>query len=155
MRIRTATIEDIAELKSLYVNTINSINSRDYNKEQIAAWASTSENTGSLEKRILDQLFIVAVNDDEIITGFSSLDLKNAYLDLMYVHKNYQKRGIATMLLNELLARANELKIKEITSDVSITARPFFEKRGFDVVKEQIVNVKGVKMINFKMNRSG
>ncbi len=152
MRIRKVTISDVPELKLLYENTILSINSRDYNREQISAWVSTSENTDSLQKKILEDYFIVAIANDGTITGFASLNEKSGYLDVLYVHKDYQEMGIATMLVHDLLKIANDLQIKEITTDASITARPFFEKRGFRLTTVQKVVVRRVEMTNFKMS---
>jgi len=42
--------------------------------------------------------------------------------------------------------------MKEITADVSITARPFFENKEYIVLKDQIVDI-GVKMKNFGMKK--
>jgi putative acetyltransferase len=39
--------------------------------------------------------------------------------------------------------------LKRVFTEASITARPFFERRGFRVVREQIVMVRGVGMKNF------
>ncbi|HXL58878.1 MAG TPA: hypothetical protein VN958_21595, partial [Chitinophagaceae bacterium] len=75
MQIRKATPEDINELRKLYYETITTINSKDYNEEQIKAWASTADRTGSLLKRIQEQYFFVAENDDKKITGFASLNI--------------------------------------------------------------------------------
>ena len=38
-----------------------------------------------------------------------------------------------------------------VTTHASITARPFFEKRGYHVVKEQQVERRGVVLINYVM----
>lgn len=154
MRIRTADLKDINDLKILYVNTILAVNSRDYNSEQISAWASTSENIDSLKKRITGQYFIVAENDEGIITGFASLDTKSGYLDLLYVHKDFQRTGVATLMLHNLLRMADEMNISEINTDASITIRPFFKKNGFRVLNEQTVNIKGVEMRNFRMQKN-
>ena len=153
MRIRIATIADIPTLKSLYYDTITTINALDYNEEQILAWASTAENIASLETKILEQYFIAAENEAGIITGFASLDNQKGYLDVLYVHRDFQRMGIASLLLQSLLEKAKQMNIIEITTDASITAKPFFEKNGFQVVKEQTVVVKGVPMMNFKMKR--
>lgn len=40
---------------------------------------------------------------------------------------------------------------KRVFAEVSITAKPFFEAKGFKVVKQQIVDIKGVKLTNFIM----
>jgi len=41
--------------------------------------------------------------------------------------------------------------IQAITTDASITAKPFFEKRGYVVQTEQNVECRGQYLTNFKM----
>lgn len=72
--------------------------------------------------------FIVAVNQQSQIVGFSSIT-SQGYLHSMFVHKDFQGKGIATMLLEEIERYAITAGIMRITSEVSLTARPFFEKR--------------------------
>lgn len=55
----------------------------------------------------------------------------------MFIHKDFQGKGVATLLLNEIERYAVAAGITRITSEVSITARPFFEKRGYIVEVEQ------------------
>ena len=40
-----------------------------------------------------------------------------------------------------------------VVTHASITARPFFEKRGYQVVKEQQVERQGILLTNFVMRR--
>jgi len=152
MEIRKATAEDINELSELYYETITTINLKDYNEEQIKAWASTVDRTENLLRRINEQHFFVAESDGKKITGFASLD-KAGYLDLLYVHKNFQHRGVATLLLQKILDTANELNISKLQTDASITAKPFFEKHGFKTIQQQTVKIKDVELINYKMEK--
>lgn len=152
MNIRKATSQDINQLKELYYNTITSINRRDYNEEQIHAWASTADRTEGLLRRIDQQYFFVAENDEHIITGFASLD-KTGYLDMMYVHKDFQNQGIAAMLFEKIKETALALNISKLETEASITAKPFFEKHGFHVVLCQTIEIKGVELTNYKMEK--
>jgi putative acetyltransferase len=152
MHIRKATTNDIDELRDLYFHTITAINKKDYNEEQIKAWASTANRTGSLLRKINEQYFFVAENDDEKITGFASLD-KAGYFDLLYVHSDFQRKGIAQQLLQKILDTATELHLATIATDASITAKPFFEKNGFEIIQKQTVKINGVELENYKMHR--
>lgn len=49
--------------------------------------------------------------------------------------------------------KAREIKISKIFAEVSITARPFFEAKGFKVKKEQLVQIRGITMMNFLMEK--
>ena len=53
----------------------------------------------------------------------------------------------------EILTRAKSSNIDRIFSEVSITARPFFEKQGFAVLAEQKIVRNGIELTNFKMER--
>lgn len=88
---------------------------------------------------------IVAV-EAGIIVGFGDVD-KTGYLDNLFVHSDYQGKGIATAICNQL-----ELAVQgNVVTHASITARPFFEKRGYKVVKEQQVERQGIFLANFVM----
>ncbi|AFD05732.1 GNAT family N-acetyltransferase [Solitalea canadensis] len=150
MQIRKADLNDISQLKELYYNTITTINVFDYNAEQIAAWASTADRTDSLANRIESQYFYICETTEGIITGFSSLE-EDGYLDLMYVHKDYQRQGIATLLLNAIISKATELNLTGLTTEASITAKSFFIKNGFEVTEEQKVFINYIGLTNYKM----
>ena len=95
---------------------------------------------------LLKQYTLIAEINDEIV-GFGSID-KLGYLDLLFVHKDYQKQGIATALCNEL-----EKGFSVINTFASITAKPFFESRGYVVVSEWEAERFGVKLKNFEMQK--
>ncbi|NSL85413.1 GNAT family N-acetyltransferase [Chitinophaga sp. Mgbs1] len=152
MYIRKATVQDVAQLKSLYQGVIRAVNSRDYNEAQVAVWAARGERTESLIRRIHEQHFFVTETPDRIITGFASID-NTGELDMLFVHKDYQRRGIATLLMQQILAVARQLQLPTLTSYVSITAKPFFEKMGFRVITPQTMELDGVEISNFEMQK--
>ena len=72
-----------------------------------------------------DTLLCSAVNQKSQIVGFSSIT-PQGYLHNMFVHKDFQDKGVATVLLNEIERYVAVMGIKRITSEVSLTARPFY-----------------------------
>ena len=92
---------------------------------------------------------LVAVEGEGLIVGFGDID-GTGYLDRLYVHRDRQGQGIATALLGRL-ERAVDAPV--ITTHASITARPFFEARGYRVIREQRVERHGVRMTNFVMEK--
>jgi putative acetyltransferase len=147
--VRHARLNDLKEIQQLFVETIETICRHDYTAEQIAVWTSSIENTKRWTDKLMTQYFLIAEIDNKII-GFASLG-NDDYIDFMYVHKNYQRRGIADLLYSKIEARAVNQGTTLLTSDVSITARAFFAKKGFKVVAEQKNDIKGVEIINYKM----
>lgn len=133
MFIREYRLSDGKELAELFYNTVHTVNAKDYAKEQLDVWAAEQIDLKKWNQSFQEHFSIVAM-DDGIITGFGDID-KTGYLDRLYVHSDYQRRGIATAICNQLEAAVQE----NIMTHASITAKPFFEKRGYKVIKEQQV----------------
>ena len=147
--LRRARLTDIPELQALYKSTIEHSCINDYSPEQIKVWAAAAQNNERWEKRIASQFFIVAESNG-VIVGFSSLE-NGSYIDMMYVHFKHLRKGIANLLYKCLNEEAIRLGTKELYSNVSKTARPFFELNGFSVVQENWIEIDGVRINNYKM----
>ncbi|GEM_PF-81605 len=147
---RTAELSDASELRDLFRETVLTINKRDYSQAEVEDWASCGNDLSRIKEMIRTHYFIVATNRQAQIVGFSSITTQG-YLHSMFVHKDFQGKGIATMLLNEIEQHATATGIKRITSEVSLTARPFFEKRGYIVEKEQKRKANQLSLTNFWM----
>ena len=91
---------------------------------------------------------IVATGSSKIV-GFGDMD-GNGYLDRLYVHKDYQGQGIASAICDELERFAAG---KTFTTHASITAKLFFQHRGYHVVRKQEVIRHGVALTNFVMEK--
>lgn len=89
---------------------------------------------------------------DRIIVGFADMT-HEGYLDRLYVHKDYQARFVALRLFKAIEQAARDLGLKKMTTDCSITAKVPAERMGFVVVKEQVVEKKGMKFINYHMEK--
>lgn len=150
--IREAQKCDAPELRELYRNTVLTVNKRDYSQAEVEDWASCGDDLAKWEAMIENHYFVVAVNWQFGITGFSSVT-PQGYLHSMFIHKDYQSRGIATVLLGEIERYAMEHHITRLTSEVSLTARGFFEKQGYVVEKEQKRRANQLLLTNFWMTK--
>lgn len=147
--IEDATHNELQEIKKLFYDTVTKICKKDYTAEQIKAWASAADDEAKWADKIIKQYFLVAKADDKVI-GFASLENDN-YLDYLYVHKDFQRKGVAQKLLSLLEKKAEINRNDKIICDVSITAKPFFEQNGYKVIKEQKNKINGVTVPNFRM----
>ena len=139
--------EDGILLAKLFYETVHSINIRDYTEEQVSAWATGKIDLEKWDHSFQEHYSIVAV-DNDVIAGFGDID-QSGYLDRLFVHKDYQGRGIATAICDNL-----EQDVQgEIVVHASITARPFFEKRGYKVMKKQQVIRQGIFLTNYVMKK--
>jgi putative acetyltransferase len=150
--IRQGQHNDITEMQKLFVDTVTTICKADYASDQISAWISGVDNKQRWEDILTKQFVLLAQLADKIV-GYATLDNGN-YIDLFYVHKDHQRQGIAQRLLDEITNEAKRLKQTTLTSDVSKTARPFFEKNDFKVLTEQNVKIKNVNLTNYKMTKT-
>ncbi|MED4128559.1 MULTISPECIES: GNAT family N-acetyltransferase [Shouchella] len=145
---------DTEEVVSLFYETVHSVNARDYSREQVEAWAALEDKSERINrwKRSLNEnlTFVVKVNDR--IVGFADLTF-NGYLDRLFVHKEYQRQGVASLLVDKLESEAKRLKLQAIETESSITAKAFFTHRGYVTVRQQTVERKGVYLTNLKMRK--
>ena len=118
----------------------------DYTAEQLSVWANNADSLKSKRNDLLEQRTLIA-EANGIIVGFGSVD-KSGCLDLLFTHRDYQRQGIANALCDEL-----EKGFSSVTTYASITAKPFFEKRGYTVIKEREVERAGVRLKNFEMRK--
>lgn len=150
-KIRKATIDDLNEVLILFTGTVKNTCKEDYNPKKIAAWLKSAENKKRWEDAIVNQYFILAGQDEKLV-GFGSLENPN-YIDFMYVNHSFLRNGIASIIFQNLMDKALRNNCQFVISDVSITAKPFFESKGFKVVKENRNLAHGVELINYRMKK--
>lgn len=147
MVIRDYQPHDCKELAQLFYHTVHTINARDYTKEQLDVWATGKVDFEKWNQSFLAHYSIVAI-DQQIIIGFGDID-STGYLDRLYIHADFQGKGVATAICNKL----EQAVQGKIITHASVTAKPFFEKRGYKLVKEQQVERKGIFLTNFIMEK--
>jgi len=147
MIIRRYQPNDCKELTELFYNTVHTVNASDYTKEQLDVWATGKVDLEKWNQSLQEHYSIIAL-DNEIIIGFGDID-KTGYLDRLFVHTDYQKNGVATAICNQLEQAVNG----KIVVHASITAKPFFEKRGYKTIKEQQIERQGIFLTNFVMEK--
>jgi putative acetyltransferase len=151
MYIRPATQSDLSAIRLLFRDTILATNRKDYTENQLNAWASGWHNEDRWLEKFYSQQFFIVQQGNEIL-GFGSLE-NNGYLDYLYVHKDHQRKGIASLLYNAIEKRAALLGLSRITVNTSLTAKPFFAKWGFSEMAIQTVTVNGIDLVNISMEK--
>lgn len=148
MFIRGYQPSDCAEAAALFYHTVHTVNAKDYTAEQLDVWAPHQRDLEKWNQSLQEHYSIVAV-EAGMIVGFGDID-ETGYLDRLYVHADYQKQGIASAICDRL-----EQTVQwDIITHASITAKPFFEKRGYNVIREQQVERRGILLTNFVMVKS-
>lgn len=147
MYLREYESSDCSAMASLFYDTVHRVNCRDYAPEQLNVWATGQVDLDKWNQSFLAHHTLVAIKDG-VLVGFGDMD-STGYLDRLYVHADYQRQGIATALCDAL----EQTVPGPITTHASITARPFFESRGYRVVKAQQVQRQGIFLTNYVMEK--
>ena len=151
MKIRTYEIGDTQKIIKLFYDTVREVNIRDYTKAQVDAWAPADIDIESWTKSLSSKFTFVAEEGDTI-AGFGELEA-NGHIDRFYCHKDFQRQGVGKLILTEIESKAQELGLKKLFAEASITAKAFFETQGFMAIKKQEVERRGQKLINFVMEK--
>ncbi len=146
MKLREYRPSDVSALARLFYETVHTVNAADYDQKQLDAWADGHVDLDVWNRSFLEHFTVVAEEGGEIV-GFGDIDC-SGYLDRLYVHKDFQGQGIGNAICQKLEKR---FPVKTIVTHASVTARPFFMKRGYQVKKEQQVERKGVLLTNYVM----
>jgi putative acetyltransferase len=151
VNIRGYQIRDTEAIMQLFYDTVHQVNSRDYSQAQVDAWAPKQADIEAWKQSLSSKLTDVAEVEGAIV-GFAELET-TGHIDRFYCHKNCQRKGVGTQLLKQLESKAISLGIKMLFVEASITAQPFFASQGFVVVRQQEVERRGQKFINFVMEK--
>ena len=148
MTVRPYRPSDLPEITELFYDTVHTVNATDYTPEQLNAWADGRVDLAEWGRSLMEHITLVA-EDGGRIAGFGDID-PSGYLDRLYVHKDCQRQGVATALCDALEGAVNA---ERIVTHASITAKPFFEKRGYQVAWEQQELRHGTALTNYRMEK--
>ena len=149
--IREFNEADITALWQLFYNTVHTINAIDYTREQLQAWAPSDFDRSIWANKMRAIKPFIALFEGQIV-GYADLQ-NDGLIDHFFCHHNYIGKGVGKRLMTHILDAAKQRGLGSLYSEVSVTARPFYERFGFIVEKEQTLNVRGASLQNFLMKR--
>lgn len=147
MVIRPYDRTDCDATRRLFRDTIEDVCAGDYAPAQLSAWQSGCVDAEAWN-RSLEMNAAVVAEEDGVVVGFADVS-HGGYLDRLYVRKDYQRRGFGRQLIEAL----EELEGPITATYASITAVPFFESMGFEMIRENAVERQGVMLENYLMER--
>ena len=151
MIIRLYGPGDLDRVIQLFHASVRRIAIRDYTEDQVKAWAPDEPDRERWAARRASRPTWVA-EVDGALAGFTDLE-PDGHVDMMFVHPDHQGRGVAGALLRTVEAEAARLGLDRLFTEASITARPFFERKGFSVITPQTVSVRGQDLVNYRMGK--
>jgi putative acetyltransferase len=157
LAIRPFHADDAAPLYELFHASIHALASRDYTPAELAAWAPPQEGGAGQEpmewahRRASKPTWVA--ERQGAYAGFIDLE-PDGHIDMLYVHPDHARAGVARALFAHLLDVALRMRLTRLYAEASLTARPCFERWGFQVVRAQSVLLRGQNLTNFQMVRS-
>ncbi len=150
--IRPAEAADAAPVIEIHSRSVQELCSGDYTARQIEVWAGkrTPEDMAS---RIAMHPYFVAEFNGKLL-GYAAYSLNSNELLSIFVDPDYTRQGVASALMNELLADARSSGLTTLWLDSSLTAVPFYEKAGFTTSVETIHIFDGVLLECLRMELS-
>jgi putative acetyltransferase len=152
IEIRLFETQDAEQIARLFHETVREINVHDYSSKQVRAWAPEDIYFRNWVE-VCSSRFTYVADDEGAIVGFGELE-PNGHIDCFYCHKNYQRCGVGRQIYQAIEAKAVELSLNRLFVEVSITAKPFFQRMGFSVVQKQEVTCRGESFVNYVMEKS-
>jgi putative acetyltransferase len=151
MLVRPFNDGDEPALQAVFYSAIHTIAAKDYTPEQLDAWAPHRPDWEAWTARMRALRPFVAEADGRVV-GYADLQT-TGYIDHFFVSSKHARRGVGRLLMETLHARAAELGLGRLFSDVSLTAEPFFERFGFRVVERKSVTIGRVSLPNARMEK--
>jgi putative acetyltransferase len=125
---------DLPSVIEVYTASIRALAAPFYSPEQIAAWAPAKPEVERWQQRLASVQTFVA-DCDGVLTGFASYR-PDGYLDLLFTHPAFARRGVATRLYFRVESALRSEGCLRVFTHASLAARPFFDRQGFQVDAE-------------------
>ena len=148
LHIRPAGEQDWVGLSNLFTASVQVLGARSYTPAQVAAWAPTPPDHAGWARRF-GCLQVELAQYGTQLAGFIARRGSD-HVELLYTHPAHARRGVASALYRQMLARIGPQRCT-LTTDASLEARPFFERQGWQVTGEEQAERNGERFRRFRM----
>jgi len=152
MLIREFQVGDEAALRAVFLSAVHESASRDYSAQQVNAWAPRAFDVDLWSQR-MRRIAPFVVEISQQIVAYADVQ-QDGFIDHFFVSHTVEGQGVGSTLMQHLLGVASKRHVKVMSSLVSRTAQPFFEKFGFAVVEQLAPVVRGVVVPNARMEKT-
>jgi len=135
----------------IFHRAIHEVASAAYSPEQCAAWSGMKPDAAHWETRYERKQPFVLEMDGKVV-GFLELD-SDGHIDCLYVHPDQGRKGIASRLIDHAVQVCKHAGVPRMYVEASILIKPLFQKKGFEVLGENQVEIQGICLTNFTMER--
>lgn len=139
LRIRPASADDILDLARVAAHAVQRTGPAHYTPQQVRAWAAAIDAASIAEAMQGGQAFVAEAGGGT--AGF--LVLRGDHIELLYVHPDHGRRGIAVALV-----RRAQYGRRRLTTEASSLSAPVFARCGFRDIGPSGRELLGVPFTN-------
>lgn len=136
---------------AVYTAAIHTLAAPFYTAEQLAAWAPANPDARRWQQRLAPLHTLVAEHNG-VITGFAACEW-NGHLDLLFTHPSFARQGVATRLYRRVESALRAAGVSRVFTEASLAARSFFERCGFQVDAEELVECRGAQLRRYAIHK--
>jgi len=148
MKIKKAKLKDIPKIEEIFVKGITDEGKLQFSKKKLKEFLEDikkfkRKRLNEFKKNIKSTLsYVIVVEEKEEIIGFGSADVlkenkKFGATPMIYVEKEFRKKGVASKIKKELLKWLKSKKVKYVSTGMFIKNKPSInlnKKFGFKIV---------------------
>jgi putative acetyltransferase len=151
VKIRSYESKDLPSVIGTYTTSIHCLAASYYSPEQLAAWAPVPSDATRWQER-LARLHTIVAESNDAFAGFTSYTL-DGYLDFLFTHPTFARRSVASFLYRRVESALRTVGTPRVSAHVSLAARPFFDRHGFQLDAEECVECRGAYLRRFAMHK--
>jgi len=133
MHIRKARTEEAERIVALQIDTIRSVNSRDYSPEQIDTWVAHGRVDHT--RWLIDDGQCYVCVDGEDLLGFAVI--KDNEIRRLFVSRSHLKQGIGSALLEQVESQVAAAGFATVHCESTLTAVGFYKSKGYEEAGEK------------------
>jgi putative acetyltransferase len=146
MRIEQFEPKHAAAVARVHRKSIRQIASDDYSQEEIATWSSQVSKDLEIPE---DKHRFVALQGEAVV-GFAEYR-ENNEITAVYVHPRFTRQGIGSQLLSKTEDDAQRRGLTYLKATITVTAKPFYEEHGYDVLHETTYQIEDQDLKVYKV----
>lgn len=139
----------IPRLLDLFEQSVCRLGPAHYSPEQVEQWARGAHHPGLASQ--LREHHGWVIEQDDVPLGFATLS-DDGHLSLLYVSADHPRQGLGTLLLERVLAAANQMGLGSLTTEASAFSLALFLRHGFLLTGLETVERGGVQFIRHRLH---
>ena len=151
IRVRGFRRDDAAALEHDFLRAVREGAAGAYSELEREAWANAPHSAAYWCDRLGAEITLVAERGS-VISGFMTL-CRDATLDMAFVLPEAMGTGVANALHDRVIVEAQALGMTRLTTEASHLARRFFLKQGWRELGAQKIELSGLLLTNFAMEK--